>query len=524
MLDILIKNGLVVDGSGNPGFFGSVGVEGDTVHVFRGESSDSEAARTIDATSKVVCPGFIDVHAHSGLMILAEPEHHPKVRQGITTELIGVDGNSYAPFPSHDDFLAFMELNSGLDGSPELPGTWSSVSEYLRMFDSKVAVNIAYIIGNAPLRISTVGWNERPASDAEISSMRAMIREGMEDGAFGLSTGLDYPPGSYADTDELVALATEAARHGGIYHTHLRNKLGDTFLDPVNEALEIGRRAEIPCHLTHFYQKLTHSGSAKLLLELVDGAAQTQDVTMDCFPYAYSSTRLLILVPEWAFDGGPEKVKEVMRSSDGRERLRKEILPRSGSFTDLMLTNFKQSHNRRFEGKSLAEIADKIGKGVVDTICDLLLEENLGISYVSPGPSLTTLPAFITHPRTMIGTDAVLLGEYPNPRTYGTFPTVLSDYVREEGNMTLEEAVRKMTSMAALRLDIRDRGMLRDGMKADVVVFDLKTVKSPSTRHEPKQFPVGIDYVLVNGSVVVDQGKHTGVLAGRALRHGSALH
>ncbi|MED5404616.1 MAG: D-aminoacylase [Chloroflexota bacterium] len=524
MLDILIKNGLVVDGSGNPGFFGSVGVEGDTVHVFRGESSDSEAARTIDATSKVVCPGFIDVHAHSGLMILAEPEHHPKVRQGITTELIGVDGNSYAPFPSHDDFLAFMELNSGLDGSPELPGTWSSVSEYLRMFDSKVAVNIAYIIGNAPLRISTVGWNERPASDAEVSSMRAMLREGMEDGAFGLSTGLDYPPGSYADTDELVALATEAARHGGIYHTHLRNKLGDTFLDPVKEALEIGRRAEIPCHLTHFYQKMTHSGSAKLLLELVDGAAQTQDVTMDCFPYAYSSTRLLILIPEWAFDGGPERVKEVMRSSDGRERLRKEILPRSGSFTDLMLTNFKQPDNRRFEGKSLAETADKMGKGVVDTICDLLLEENLGISYVSPGPSLTTLPAFITHPRTMIGTDAVLLGEYPNPRTYGTFPTVLSDYVREEGNMTLEEAVRKMTSMAALRLDIRDRGMLRDGMKADVVVFDLKTVKSPSTRHEPKQFPVGIDYVLVNGSVVVDQGNHTGVLAGRALRHGSALH
>ena len=522
MLDILIKNGLVVDGSGNPGFFGSVGVEGDTVHVFRGESSDSEAARTIDATSKVVCPGFIDVHAHSGLMILAEPEHHPKVRQGITTELIGVDGNSYAPFPSHDDFLAFMELNSGLDGSPELPGTWSSVSEYLRMFDSKVAVNIAYIIGNAPLRISTVGWNERPASDAEVSSMRAMLREGMEDGAFGLSTGLDYPPGSYADTDELVALAIEAARHGGIYHTHLRNKLGDTFLDPVKEALEIGRRAEIPCHLTHFYQKMTHSGSAKLLLELVDGAAQTQDVTMDCFPYAYSSTRLLILIPEWAFDGGPKRVKEVMRSSDGRERLRKEILPRSGSFTDLMLTNFKQPDNRRFEGKSLAEIADKMGKGVVDTICDLLLEENLGISYVSPGPSLTTLPAFITHPRTMIGTDAVLLGEYPNPRTYGTFPTVLSDYVREEGSMTLEEAVRKMTSMAALRLDIRDRGMLRDGMKADVVVFDLRTVKSPSTRHEPKQFPVGIDYVLVNGAVVVDQGKHTGVLAGRALRHGSA--
>jgi N-acyl-D-amino-acid deacylase len=523
LLDVLINNGLIVDGTGNPGFYGSVGVEGETVRIFRGDVSNIEAARVIDATARVVCPGFIDVHAHSGLMILAEPEHHPKVRQGITTELVGVDGNSYAPFTSHEDFLAFFELNSGLDGAPELPGSWSTVAEYLAMFDGTVAVNIAYIIGNSPLRISAVGWDDRPATEAELANMRAMLREGMEEGAFGLSTGLDYPPGSYADTNELVELAQEAGRHGGIYHSHLRNTLGDQFLDPVKEALEIGQRGELPCHLTHFYQKLTHSGSAKRLLGLVDDAVgQGQDVTMDCFHYAYSSTRLLILIPVWAFNGGPEKLKEVLRSEEGRERLRQEIRPRSGSFTELMLTNFKQPHNRRFEGKSLAEAAEMMKKGEVDTICDLLLDEELQISYVSPGPSLATLPDFITHPRTMIGTDAVLLGEYPNPRSYGTFPTILADYVREEGRLTLEEAVRKMTSMAALRLDIRDRGMLRDGMKADIVVFDLSTVSSPATRQQPKQFPVGIEYVLVNGSIVIDQGQHTGVLAGRGLRHGRA--
>jgi N-acyl-D-amino-acid deacylase len=523
LLDLLINNGLIVDGTGNPGFYGSVGVEGETIHIFRGDSSGTEAARVIDAKSKVVCPGFIDVHAHSGLMILAEPEHHPKVRQGITTELVGVDGNSYAPFTSHDDFLAFFELNSGLDGAPQLPGTWSTVAEYLDMFDGKVAVNIAYIIGNSPLRISAVGWDERPATEAERANMRAMLREGMEQGAFGLSTGLDYPPGSYADTNELVELAQEAGRHGGIYHTHLRNKLGDQFLDPVKEALEIGQRGEIPCHLTHFYQKLTHPGSASQLLGLVDdAAAKGQDVTMDCFHYAYSSTRLLILIPEWAFNGGPEKLKEVLRSPEGRERLREEIRPRSGSFTDLMLTNFKQPHNRKFEGKSLAEAAEMMKQGEVDTICDLSLDEDLQISYVSPGPSLETLPDFISHPRTMVGTDAVLLGEYPNPRSYGTFPTILAEYVRDTGRLTLEETIRKMTSMAALRLDIRDRGMLRDGMKADIVVFDPSTVMSPATRAEPKQFPVGIEYVLVNGSIVVDQGRHTGVLAGRALRHGCA--
>ena len=523
MLDLLIKNGLIVDGSGNPGFYGSVGVEGESVHILRGEPFSTEAALVIDATSKVVCPGFIDVHAHSGLMILAEPEHHPKVRQGITTELVGVDGNSYAPFTSHDDFLAFFELNSGLDGAPQLTGTWSTVAEYLDMFDGTVAVNIAYIIGNSPLRISAVGWDERPATEAERANMRAMLREGMEQGAFGLSTGLDYPPGSYADTNELVELAQEAGRHGGIYHTHLRNKLGDEFLDPVKEALEIGRRGETPCHLTHFYQKLTHSGSAGQLLGLVDDAvAKGQDVTMDCFHYAYSSTRLLILIPEWAFNGGPEKLKEVLRSPDGRERLRQEIRPRSGSFTDLMLTNFKQPHNRKFEGKSLAEAAEMMKIGEVDAICDLSLDEDLQISYVSPGPSLETLPDFISHARTMVGTDAVLLGEYPNPRSYGTFPTILAEYVRETGRLTLEETIRKMTSMAALRLDIRDRGMLRDGMKADIVVFDPSTVMSPSTRAKPKQFPVGIEYVLVNGSVVIDRGQHTGALVGRALRHGNA--
>ena len=521
MLDLLINNGLIVDGTGNPGFYGSVGVEGETVRIFRGDLDSTEAGRVIDAQSKVVCPGFIDMHAHTGLVILAEPEHQPKVRQGITTELVGVDGNSYAPFNSHEDFLSFVELNSGLDGSPPLPGRWSTVAEYLSLFDDKVAVNIAYIIGNSPLRIAAVGWDNRPSTAAQRENMRAMLREGMEEGSFGLSTGLDYPPGSYADTAELVELAQEASRQGGIYHTHLRNTLGDGFLDPVREALEIGLKGEIPCHLTHFYRRITHPGSARQLLDLVDGAVgQGQDVTMDCYPYTYSSTRLLILIPQWAHDGGPKKLKEVLGSTEGRERLRQEIRPRGGSFQELWLTYFKQPHNRQYEGRSVAEIAEMMGKAEVDAICDLLLDEDLQTSYVTPGPNLPTLPDFITHPRSMVGTDGLLIGDYPSPRTYGTFPTILAEYVREEGSISMEEAIRKMTSMAAHRLDIRDRGMLRDGMKADIVIFDPKTVKSPATRHQPKQFPIGIDYVVVNGRMVIDQGEHTGVLAGRALRHG----
>ena len=232
MLHTLIKNGLVVDGTGNPGFYAGVGVRGEEVCILRGDYSDTLAHRTIDASGKVVCPGFIDMHAHTGLVILAEPEHHPKVRQGITTELVGVDGNSYAPFTSHQDLRDFIELNSGLDGAPPLPDTWSTVAEYLSMFDNKVAVNIAYVIGNSPIRICAMGWNDTPATDSDVANMQAMLREGMEEGAFGISTGLDYPPGSYASTDELVSLSQEVARLGGIYHTHLRNTLGDRFPRP----------------------------------------------------------------------------------------------------------------------------------------------------------------------------------------------------------------------------------------------------------------------------------------------------
>jgi N-acyl-D-amino-acid deacylase len=221
-LDLLIANGLIIDGTGNPGYYGSVGVEGEMVRLLRGDLEGVEAARTIDATGKVISPGFIDFHAHSGLVILSAPRHEPKVRQGVTTELIGIDGNSYAPFKDHDDFLRFVELNSGLDGNPPLPGRWSTVAEYLGMFDNRVAVNICYIIGNSPLRIATVGWDNRPASEAEQADMGAMLREGMEEGAFGISTGLDYPPGSYADTRELTELSKVAARLGGIYHTHVR--------------------------------------------------------------------------------------------------------------------------------------------------------------------------------------------------------------------------------------------------------------------------------------------------------------
>lgn len=522
MLDLLIANGMIVDGTGNPGFYGAVAVEGETIRILRGDVSHVQAARTIDATGHVVSPGFIDMHAHTGLVILAEPHHEPKIRQGITTELVGIDGNSYAPFHSQEDFDKFYQLNSGLDGAPKLPGRWSTVAEYLAMFDNTVAVNICYIVGNSPLRINAIGWQNQPATDRDLANMKAMLREAMEEGAFGMSTGLDYPPGSYASTEELIELSREAAKLGGIYHTHCRHRLGDASLDPFKEAIEIGRRSGIASHITHFYQRVGSKHGASELLSLVEDAREKEDldVTFDSYPYVFSGTRLLILFPEWVQEGGPEQIIAAFQDPDVRARLREEVRPRAGSWQDMWITYFKKPHNHIYEGKSLNELAIMTGKHVVDAMMDLLLDEDLQTSYISLGGSVNTLPKFVSHPYSMVGSDAVLLGEYPSPRTYGCFPVILGHYVREENYLSLPNAIRKMTSFPAQRLGLPDRGLLRDGFKADIVVFNPKTVKAMSTRAEPKQFPVGIEYVIVNGKVVVDQNVQNKTLAGRALRRG----
>ncbi len=519
MLDALIRGGEIIDGTGSPGFRAVVGVKDNTLTLVADPTT--EARRVIDAAGMVICPGFIDVHAHSGLVILDHPTHEPKVRQGVTTELIGVDGNSYAPFRRPEDLADFMEMNSGLDGKLRENRRWSTVADYLGLLDGKVAVNIAYIIGNSPLRINSVGWDQRPATNAQIEDMKALLREGIEEGAFGVSTGLDYPPGSYATTDELVELAGVLGRDGGVYHTHVRYSLGDRFLDPFREAIDIGRRGQAPVHITHFYQRVPIAGGADAMLGLLDTARRDGlDVTFDSYPYTLSGSRLLIVLPQWAHSGGPERVKQVLESPDARAQLRSEIKPRGPSWQDMYLTNFSQPHNHNLEGRSIAEIAALLGKTEADAVCDLLLDESLGISYVAANGNGMTLPKFVAHPLSMVGSDAILIGDFPSPRSYGTFPLILSEFVRMEGFLSLQQAIFKMTGFPARRLGLADRGLIKDGMRADLVVFDPLTVATSATRRNPKQFPVSIPFVMVNGVLAVDQGRPTGALAGKVLRRG----
>ena len=520
MLDILIHNGTILDGTGNPGYKGAVGIDGDTISLHRGDLSDIEAHRYIDAEGYVVSPGFVDLHSHAGLTILGAPHHDPKVRQGVTTELVGIDGISHAPFKTTEELERYIWLDSGLNGYPPMPPDWLTVSELLSKYESTVAVNVAYILGNSPVRIWGVGWEQRPANNAEIANMRSVVRECMEEGAYGISTGLDYPPGAYASTEELIELSEESARLGGFYHTHTRASLKEQgVLAPWEESIEIGRRSGIPIHLTHFRQGYQGDGSHLDYLGLVDNARiEGLDVTFDCYTYPYSGTTITIGLPHWAKDGGPERLMAALRDPDDRSRMKKEIT--IDRLENNWLTNFTKEANKIYDGLLITEIANLRNQDPADALFDLLLDENLGISTVGLGTNPQTLPAFVSHPAGMVASDAILFGEYPNPRTYGCFPVVLAEFVRAEKQLRLPEAIRKMTSFPAQRLGLKDRGLIKDGYKADIVLFNPETVKAPATKENPKQYPIGIDYVIVNGKIVIDDGNNTGVTPGRALRRG----
>jgi N-acyl-D-amino-acid deacylase len=527
-VDLLISGGTIVDGTGAPGRLGTVVVEGERLRLVGADDPEpAHVGRRIDATGHVVAPGFIDLHSHGGLVILAEPHHEPKVRQGVTTEIVGVDGNGFAPFARREDLLDFVAFDSGLDGRPDVDYDWRSVADYLSRYDGTVSVNIGTLVGNSQLRIDALGWDDVPADARAIDRMRGLLREAMADGAVGLSSGLDYPPGSYATTEELAALTGTAGEAGGIYHTHVRYPLGDRFLDPFREAIEIGRRAEAPAHITHFYHRQTHPGGPEQLLGLVDDArAEGLDVTFDTYPSEWASTRLMIQLPGWIQAGGPAALKSRLADGTARARLRTELEARGAAYTspagwaDVRLGAFRRPDLLRWESRTMADVMAETGQDAVDVICDLLLAEDLGVNQVTGGPWTETLRPFIAHPVGMVGTDSTFIGAKPSPRTFGSFPRILGQFVRDEGLLTLEAAIHKMTGAPAARLGLRQRGVLRDGAFADVVVFDPATIRNEATYDEPRRFPVGIPHVVVNGVLVVDGGAHTGATPGRGIRLG----
>jgi N-acyl-D-amino-acid deacylase len=523
-LDLLIDGGHVIDGTGNPGYRAGVGVQGDKVRILRGNLSDVVANQVIDGTGLVVSPGFIDLHSHSGLTILEDPRHEIKVRQGVTSELVGVDGISYAPLANDRLLAELVRYHAGLDGKPDLTYSWTTVAQYLKRFDGNTSINVGMVVGNSALRLSVIGWGDEAATDRDLANMKALLREGMEEGALGLSTGLDYPPGSHATTAELVELSEVAGALGGIYHTHMRYQLGDRFLDPLREAIEIGRRSGASLHVTHLYRRAVAPGGSQDLLDLVREANEEgTETTFDTYPFGWSSTTLLMLIPMPLQTGGPDALIEKLSNPSARTEIRAAIERRAGYYggshvwSRIHLGYFANPQNQQYEGVSIADVAASRDQHPADTVCDLLVDEDLRVNQVAAGPDEISVAAFLTDPVSMVGSDSVFVGARPSPRTYGTFPRVLGQFVRDERQLSLPEAIRKMTSFPAQTLGLQDRGILRDGMKADIVVFDANRIRSNATYEDPRRMAEGVHHVVVNGKLVLHDGQMTDALPGRSL-------
>jgi len=519
--DLLFKNARVVDGTGAPWFRADVAVADGRIARVGHRIDDGDARRVIEVGNMVLAPGFMDMHPHSDAMLLAEPRHEPKVFQGVTFELLGQDGLSYAPVTPEIREQVRRHL-AGLNGDDARAGwDWTSVASYLDRFDGKVAVNVGHLVPHNVVRIGAIGWEARTATPAELDRMRGIVAEGMQDGAFGVSTGLTYPPNVWSDTDEMVAMCEVAARYGGIYVTHMRGQ-GDGLLDPIRESIEICQRAGLPLHISHLKgARLGSAANVRGVIELLEGArASGLDVTFDCYQYDAGSSMLHSSLPDWMHEGGPDREYERLRSPEARAKVRDEWAARMPKWERLTVGSIRTAGNRWMEGRTLGALIGGSGKDATDFVCDLLLEEDLAVSHVSAaGNGEDDLIALLVHPYSMIGSDGLLLGSSVHPRTYGTFPRVLQRYVRERRLLTLEAAVRKFSSFPAARLGIPDRGLIKEGVRADLVVFAPDTVTEHATFERPCQLATGFSHVAVNGTLVIDEGHHTGATPGMAVRN-----
>jgi N-acyl-D-amino-acid deacylase len=524
MYDVLISGGRVITGRGNPWFEADVAVVGDTI-VRIGRLAGAEARLRLDAQDCYVTPGFIDAHSHSDLYLVAEPTAEAKIMQGVTTENVGMDGMSVAPI-NEDDIADWRTHLSGLAGSPPVEWSWRSFADYLDLLDSlPTSDNVSSYVGLGTMRLMVMGMASRAAEPAEVERMCTLALMAMEEGARGISSGLIYPPSQYQDLDEVVEIAKVVHAHNGIYNVHIRSE-GDGLIDSVAEVIEIGRRSRIPVVITHFKAMGRRNwGLSERTLTMVDEArALGTDVTLEQYPYVAASTMFHAVIPPWHHAQGPQALVRALR--EDREPIKRDIAERTdwenwasnNGWENIVISSVVSEATTEYEGRSVAEIARMRGlDDPSDAALDLLAEEELAVGMVVFCMDEGDVTRIMRHPTVSFITDG-LLGGKPHPRVYGTFPRILSRYVREQGVLGLEDAVRKMTSLPAEKLRLRNKGILAEGYDADIVVFQPEIVGDKATFDDPRQFSTGLPYVLVNGTVVVDQGIHTGARPGRTIR------
>lgn len=531
MHDLVIRNGTIIDGTGAARKKMDLAIDGTRIAGLY-KPSECKGAITIEAEGMVVCPGFVDIHTHSDISLLSCPLAESKIRQGVTTELMGNCGGSAAP-------LVGLARKAAQDHAKDLwvEVTWSTFDEYLlRMADVRTSVNVASLVGAETLRLGVVGADDRPPTDDELARMNKLLADSMIEGAFGLSTGLIYAPGCFAKTEEIISLATTAASLGGMYASHIRGE-GRTLVEAVMEAIQIGR--ESGCRVQVSHHKATGEknwGLVEKTLELMDTARREGvDVAFDVYPYTASATALDTILPPWARDGGKEKEMERLRDPHAREKMMAEFPNRDtdwentvaeDGWTNIVMLGFKNAANKRFENRSVQSVADELGKEPAEVALDLILDEQLGVGAIFHEMSEDDVKRVISHPLSMIGSDGEAEAPYgptgsspTHPRSYGTFPRALRRYSIEMGLMTLEETIYKMTSRPAQVIGLPDRGAIAKGMAADIVVFDPERIRDVATFDDSHRYPEGIVHVLVNGQMTVQDGEHTREKAGQVLRH-----
>lgn len=516
MFDTLIIGGKVVDGSGLPWFQADVATRGDRIAAI-GQLAHAHARLRIDAAGKVVAPGFIDAHVHGDLALLSDPYHEPAIRQGVTTYILGQDGVAMAP--GSPATVAYMRrYTAGFSGIYEAPQRWTSMADYLGLFDRRCALNVACLIPNGNLRMEVFGLEDRPPSADELRRMGQMVREAMEQGAVGLSTGLDYIPSRYASTEELIALCREMADYDGVYVTHQRRYDPEGVLESMDEVYRIGRESGVPVHISHF-----NSQPEIVLPKLDEGRRQGIDVTYDLYCYLAGSTILgMVALPPWVQEGGIDATVARLRDAGVRQQLRTWFADPRFPLESIRLGFVARADQRHLEGKTVAEAAELTGKAPGDFICDLLVDSDMAVGCVVPHQRRTgeDIRQLMRHPCMTAGSDGIYTGSHPHPRGCGCFARYLGHYVRDEPTWGLEEAVQHLSSHCARRFGLKDRGLIREGMAADIVVFDPATIADRSTFDEGRNLAVGMDTVLVNGEAVLLHEKRTTALPGRGLKRG----
>ncbi|WP_020469896.1 N-acyl-D-amino-acid deacylase family protein [Zavarzinella formosa] len=515
MLDVLIRGGTVVDGSGLPKFLADVAIEGDRV-VGVGRFPHATAKKIIDATGQVVAPGMIDAHVHGDLILLHDPIHEPAIRQGVTTYILGQDGVAFAP--GTPETQQYMRLyTAGFNGNFPTPGIeWRTMAEYLDAFHHRVSMNVACLIPNGNVRMDVMGLAERRATPEEFTQMKRAIREAMEQGAVGLSTGLDYIPSLYADTAELVELCKEITPFGGVYVTHMRGYGPHNYIPSMDEVATIGREAGCGVHISHF-----NSIASQVIPQMDVMATQGAEVTFDLYCYLYGSTILgMITLPPEAQAGGVGLTLERLRDPAIRPQVKEWVSKPRFDLNRVRLGSVPADEYRHLEGKTLAEAVDLLKRPLGDVILDLLLATNMAVNSVVPHNALRTeadITALMRDPRMMGGSDGIYIGGKPHPRGTGCFAKYLGPYVRS-GVWTIEEAVMKCSRHTARRHGLHDRGLLAPGMAADVIVFDPLTIQDRSTFDDGKLLATGMRDVIVNGEFVLEAGHRTNSRPGTGLR------